>query len=173
MANGRPCDFPIGSYVSINTSRTEYNDRYWMVVQPDDRSGRVAAMQSLASSQGLQDCNSRMVVQDCTGHQISVRVAAMQSLAVVPFGAPPPEPAVETGMLEGFCLQRLQEPNTLDTWLPLPGMGGNFILMRACGPGVESSGLLMYPALRNYQVWFFSTWSGDRILMQHGDVLKV
>ena len=117
---------------------------------------------------------SRMVVQDCTGHQISVRVAAMQSLAVVPFGVPPPEPAVETSMLERFRLQRLQEPNKLDNWLPLPGMGGNFIQMRPRGPGVESSGLLMYSALSNYQVLFRSTWNnGDIILMQHGDVLKV
>ena len=113
-------------------------------------------------------------MQDCTGHQISVRVAAMQSLAVVPFGVPPPEPAVETSMLERFRLQRLQEPNKLDNWLPLPGMGGNFIQMRPRGPGVESSGLLMYSALSNYQVLFRSTWNnGDIILMQHGDVLKV
>ena len=110
MDHGRPCNFPIGSWVCINTRQTEYNDRYWMVVRPDDRSAGPTMAQPHRGP-------SRMVVQDCTGHQISVRVAAMQSLAVVPFGVPPPEPAVETSMLERFCLQRLLEPS-----LPWPSL---------------------------------------------------
>ena len=107
-------------------------------------------------------------MEESAGEQISVSLAAVQSLALVPFEAPPCEPTVEAGMLERFCLQQ-----TTNVWMPLPGLGGNFVMMLACGAGVPSSGLLMYPGLHNYQLWFRSNWNGEVILMTNCDVLKV
>ena len=61
----------------------------------------------------------------------------------------------------------------LDTWIPLPLYGGNKIMITRRRPGdPPSAALLWLPQLRGFCLWFHSTWSGERILLQDADWLK-
>ena len=154
-----PPGLDAGVYVSVTTQRQELNTRLWQVVE-EGREGRV-------------------VLRDPDNALISVSLQVVHPLALVPFTAPAAEPRIELNQLESFVLT---DGLTVNQWIPLPRLGGNWIMLRpSVLRGRSTSGsqqlptdLIMYPRLHSYEVWFYSTWDHcSAMLMMECDVLKV
>jgi hypothetical protein len=150
-----PLHHCIGSYVAIAVqSRPELNSRTWVV-------------KGLGRGRWPED---RVIVEsmDDEALTISVQVAAVSSLALVPLNAPPVEPSVELNMLELFV--DIGNNDRLNKWWPLPGLGGNYIMLRAATDPTRE--LIMFPRFKGYEFWFYSTWYGEHILLEDTDTLK-
>jgi hypothetical protein len=102
--------------------------------------------------------------------KISVPRASVTSLALVPIAAPRADPQHELAMFERFALPDDEGCRLLGTWMNLPGLGGNAIMIqRATTAGRD---LVMYPRFKGYEVWFRSAWGRQKFLMLECDVLK-
>ena len=165
-----PLHLTAGSYVGITTSRADLNQHVWRVV---GHSGPDRVL--LYAGHRIRDLVSGIV-----GHRILVSRDNVHTLALVPYpsrGSPssgaiaPLEPNVELDMLPTFVRNRPGGDRgglLTDVWLPLPLLGGNFIKLLPD----PTQKLFMYPALHGYQVWFYSRWNGEMIMLTDCDVLK-
>ena len=145
----------VGDFVTVNTqNKPEYNRCLWNVVS-FLASGRVV-LETAAN-----DSNSMV-----PWHSISVNQDAIASLALVPAHV---NARADDDVM---TLQRFVASSyKVNTWLPLPGLGGNAILVREAS--ANSPPLVMYNELRGHELWFHSSWNGDLIQLVDCDILKL
>ena len=142
----------VGEFVTVNTSKPEYNSCLWKVVGFLNN-GRVVLITASDDS-------------DSMAHSISVKQDAIATTALVPAHVTSARPYDDVMTLERFVLS-----SRLNTWVHLPGLGGNAIFLREAS--ANSPPLVMYKALRGYDLWFQSDWNGDTIQLRDCDILKL
>ena len=161
----------VGDFVTVNTrSKPEYNCCLWKVVAFLDNDRVVLITVS-------DDSNSMV-------HSISVKQDAITTTALVPAHETSAHvtsahvtsdlvPAHVTSASDDvMTLQRfVLSSSRLNTWVHLPGLGGNAIFLRLAS--ANSPPLVMYNELRGYELWFHSDWSGDTIQLVDCDILKL
>ena len=144
----------VGDFVTVNTrSKPEYNCCLWKVVAFLDN-GRVVLITA------SDDSNSMV-------HSISVKQDAITTTALVPAHVTSARPYDDVMTLQRFVLSS----SRLNTWVHLPGLGGNAIFLREAS--ANSPPLVMYNELRGYELWFHSDWNGDTIQLRDCDILKL
>ena len=100
-------------------------------------------------------------------HSISVKQDAITTTALVPAHVTNARPYDDVMTLQRFVLSS----SRLNTWVHLPGLGGNAIFLREAS--ANSPPLVMYNELRGYELWFHSDWNGDTIQLRDCDILKL
>jgi len=159
---------PVGMYVALTTSRPDINARHWTVCR--DMYDRICVMSA----------------DDIEPRTISVRRSAVSPLAIVPLAIAPttqtPTPAAEAGQTAAAVAHYLAGGATgggndwrskLNIWFPLPGLGGNSMMLReSTNPNYK---LVMFPSLqqRGLELWFYSAWAQEEILLQDFDYIKL
>ena len=143
----------VGDFVAVNTqTKPEYNRCLWKVAS-FCASGRVIL-------ETAADGSNSMV------HSISVKQDAITSAALVPAHV---SARADDDVM---TLQRfVSSSSKVNIWLPLPGLGGNAILVREAS--ANSPPLVMYNELRGHELWFHSSWNGDLIQLVDCDILKL
>ena len=143
----------VGDFVAVNTqNKPEYNRCLWKVVG-FLASGRVVLETAANGSNSMV-------------HSISVKQDAITSTALVPAHV---SARADDDVM---TLQRfVSSSSKVNTWLHLPGLGGNAIFLREAS--ANSPPLVMYNELRGYELWFQSDWNGDRIQLRDCDILKL
>ena len=156
--------FSAGDLVAVTTtSKPEFNTKVWRVIETRAE-GRV------------------VVHNDDDNQRIAVKEEQVTHLAVVPASTSAPPLAVPISLedeIEVFTRfvfgnnsggSRQPLCKFLNTWIPLPLLGGNMIcLTQNTEPDYE---LLLFPQLSGYQLHFFSRWAQEQIRLQDCDVLK-
>ena len=144
----------VGDFVTVNTrSKPEYNCCLWKGVAFLDNDRVVLITAS-------DDSNSMV-------HSISVKQDAITTTALVPAHVTNARPYDDVMTLQRFVLSS----SRLNTWVHLPGLGGNAIFLREAS--ANSPPLVMYNELRGYELWFHSDWNGDTIQLRDCDILKL
>jgi len=156
-----------GMYVQLDVgSRPEYNSKVWQVQGPaSDRPYRLLVRSA-----------------DDSTLTISVRREAVAPLAILPatihvgerVAFDPLEESVyhafgdgeRGGGGHGFTNRSFTR---VGEWIPLPGLGGNCLQIV---PNPHAGSLVMFPELAGYDLWFYSAWSEETILLMQYDVLK-
>ena len=182
--------FSLGDLVAVATTRPEFNARVWKVEEfVPGPPGTVHVRITLVSADGLLDDSG-------SSKRISVLDEKCSHLAVVPLERSATQPsstigwapdwtslaplAVPTSFSDQFeMLARFVFANRakgsckplLDTWVGLPLLGGNKIMLRESVLQHEQQ-LVMYPLLDGYTLWFFSTWAQETIQLIQCDILK-
>ena len=156
-------DFAVGDYVSIEVTNPEYNSRTWAVVntEPEEHPGRVL----------LKDTEGDKV--------IAVRAASLrrQELAIPrgplqqDLGEGPQHCQVAKAVDHAFNFEDHDYERLLNQWVPLPGYGGNQVMVRR---GVPKN-LVFFPHIQRLglELWFYSTWLNDHIELLDWDIVKV
>ena len=143
-------------YVQLDVdSRPEYNSKVWQVQGPaPDRPDRLLVRSA-----------------DDSTLTISVRRESVAPLAILPatirVGERVAFDQLETSVYHAFGANH--GFTRVGEWIPLPGLGGNRLQIV---PNPHAGSLVMFPELAGYDLWFYSTWSGETILLMHYDVLK-
>ena len=163
-------------YVSLATSRDDINARQWTV----------------ASTSPTGGTHYRIIVASADNVEprtISVLRSAVSPLALVPMpnqiALPLLTPIAEANQtasaVEHYLAGGAGGANgggsdwrsRLNIWFPLPGLGENSLLLReSTDPNYR---LVMFPSLaqRSLELWFYSAWAGELILLQDFDYIKL
>ena len=167
--------FSAGDLVAVTTtSKPEFNTKVWRVIETR-ADGRVVAHND--------DDNQRIVVKEeqvthlalVPASTLAPHVAAhnMQMQQPAPLAVPnslEAEAEVFTRFVFGINSGGSRQP-LLNTWIPLPLLGGNMIcLTQNTDPDYE---LVLFPQLSGYQLHFFSRWEEEQIRLQDCDILKL
>ena len=172
-------EFTVGDLIAVQTeTRPEFNSRVWEVediVIPASASASASASCRLilVSADGLLDDDGFL-------KRISVAEDRCTFLAVVPLETPatqtPSQSSTDQWQLGNLSVPRAFEAQfelmtrfifgnhgrggssgpLLNTWIPLPLLGGNMIMLVE-NPYPEYE-LVMYPPLHGYQLHFYSAW---------------
>ena len=61
----------------------------------------------------------------------------------------------------------------LNRWVPIPGLGGNSIMLRRRPDGAPREDLVLFPRINRFdlELWFHSRWNGDVIQLLDADSL--
>ena len=157
-----------GWYVTFHSNtRPELTNNMYQVARRDPASDRVI----------IENVANRDM-------QFSVRETALTPTALVPSSVQDLSLQAEVDVLDVFVRsgafrQRAGyvggvPEHMLNLWLPLPGMGGNALMVCRADTAVSRVGqLVMFPLLRNYEVWFTSREMGEHWRMEHCDIIKV
>ena len=172
--------FSPGELVAVATTRPEFNEKVWKVAVCDARCqpgpgppGTMYCRITLVSADGLLDDDGFL-------KRISVAEDRCTFLAVVPLETPatqtPSQSSTDQWQLGNLSVPRAFEAQfelmtrfifgnhgragssgpLLNTWIPLPLLGGNMIMLVE-NPYPEYE-LVMYPPLHGYQLHFYSAW---------------
>ena len=179
-----------GVSVTVRTSRSEYNAVAWEVVEPpqDERVKLVGQVQNMEkvirvgvgnvwpASLALCDGLQTLEALDRQTLNLQLDVPFHWRMEAWVFSTLHIVPGVDLGPDEdGPDLDRY-----LETWMPVPGFGGNSILLRRslamCPrlPTRRRRPLVMYPRLEQLglEMWFRSNWYGQSAEIIEFDVLK-
>ena len=177
--------FTVGDLIAVQTETLEFNSRVWEVVDIGASASRCLI---LVSADGLLD-------DDGSLKRISVAEDRCAFNAVVPLETEtlatqtPSQSSTDPWQLATLVVPRAFEAqfelltrfifgdhgpgssrpplNSLNTWIPLPLLGGNMIrLVESPYPEYE---LVMYPQLYGYQLHFFSEWGRCRCVIVLAD----
>ena len=166
--------FSAGDLVAVTTtSKPEFNTKVWRVIETR-ADGRVVVHND--------DDNKRIAVKEEQVTHLAVVPAStsaphaaahnMQMQQLAPLAVPislEAETEVFTRFVFGNNSGGSRQP-LLNTWLPLPLLGGNMIcLTQNTDPDYE---LVLFPQLSGYQLHFFSRWAQEQIRLQDCDILK-
>ena len=169
---------PIGEHVQITVrSQPELNERPWVVSGYTDN-GRVLVTSLQEPSSSLSSCPIRTIsvsqenVSSCPIRTISVSQENVHPCAVVPFGVAG-NPDVEAQTCYQQIVGRECDSLRLDEWIKLPGLGANAVMLKHKTELTDRLRLVMYPRLQGYDLFFKSTWAGEKIQLLDCDVLKM
>ena len=181
-------EFTVGDLIAVQTeTRPEFNSRVWEVEDiAIPASASASCRLILVSADGLLDDDGFL-------KRISVAKDRCTFLAVVPLETPatqtPSQPSTDAWQpgslavpmtLEAFELMTRfifgnhgragSSGPLLNTWIPLPLLGGNMIMLIE-NPHPEYE-LVMYPQLHGYQLHFYSAWGCCVMALQDCDILR-
>ena len=165
--------FSAGDLVAVTTSKPEFNTKVWRVIETRAE-GRVVVHNDddnkLIAVKEEQVTHLAVVPASTSAPHAAAHNMQMQQLA--PLAVPislEAETEVFTRFVFGNNSGGSRQP-LLNTWIPLPLLGGNMIcLTQNTEPEYE---LLLFPQLSGYQLHFFSGWAQEQIRLQDCDILK-
>ena len=185
-------EFTVGDLIAVQTdNRPEFNSRVWEVediVTPASASDSASASRRL-----ILDSADELLDDDGFLKRISVAEDRCTFLAVVPLETlatqTPSQSSTDQWQLGNLSVPMAFEAQfelvtrfifgnhgragssgpLLNTWIPLPLLGGNMIMLVE-NPDPEHE-LVMYPQLHGYQLHFYSAWGRCVIVLADCDIL--
>ena len=163
----------VGDWVEIRTANVEYNKLCWEVTEVDE-DGQKAVLKN-------EDKCIRVDMAKCVPLTLSLRSEAPQIAAHasditlnaaldLPFHC----------RFEAYVWGVSSEPSFVDRylnqWVPIPGLGGNSILLRRRkDPTNHLEDLVLFPRLNDLglELWFHSAWLGDSVKIIEIDMFKL